>query len=211
MAVFKVVGSMNKGSFYKSETTLICLSSISFQSFSRFQFAFLPLWWTVTNTDILVFVFSFSVVRGKIFHIQDQPTLDTLEISVSEAKILRNNLLSVEKAEAAYRKSDTQTLNAEPRLGRLSTRRKSTTYVHEISDDLQNTNNNHDGDDAETTKISFHRPSHCLTSYGEGEFIFMGRRRFSEIMLVCAPRLEEWTSIIQNYASTNDAPCVLSS
>lgn len=60
-------------------------------------------------------------------------------------------------------------------------------------------------------KVSFHMHRHCPVSSGEGEFVFMGRLRFNEVMLACAPRLEEWAGIVYKFNETNDAPCVLSS
>lgn len=60
-------------------------------------------------------------------------------------------------------------------------------------------------------KISFHTHRHCPVSPGEGEFVFMGRLRFKEIMLACAPRLEEWAGIVYKFNRTNDAPCILAS
>lgn len=139
-------------------------------------------------------------MRGKIFQIQDRPILDTIEISISKVKTLRNNLLSLDTPDD----TDLQCQDQHKKTRRHQQRRKG--LKDDINNDLQNNSQANQND-----KVSFHRPSHCLTSYGEGEFIFMGRRRFNEMMLVCAPRLEEWTSIVQRYANTNDAPCVLSS
>lgn len=60
-------------------------------------------------------------------------------------------------------------------------------------------------------KISFHTHRHCPVYPGDGEFVFMGRLRFNEIMLACAPRLEEWANIVYKYNETNESPCILSS
>lgn len=57
--------------------------------------------------------------------------------------------------------------------------------------------------------ISYHTHRHCPTAPGAGEFVFIGRLRFNEIMLVCAPRLEEWANIVYKYEQKNAAPCIL--
>lgn len=58
-------------------------------------------------------------------------------------------------------------------------------------------------------RISYHTHRHCPTSTGAGEFVFMGRLRFNEIMLMCAPRLEEWANIVYRYRDNHDEPCIL--
>lgn len=60
-------------------------------------------------------------------------------------------------------------------------------------------------------ELKFHTPSHCSASHGIGEFVFMGRRRFDELMLICAPRLDEWVLIARQFNESNNAPCILQS
>lgn len=59
--------------------------------------------------------------------------------------------------------------------------------------------------------LTFHTPLHCATEHEDGEFVFMGRRRFEEMMVVCAPRLQEWAAIVDRLNNSDNAPCILSS
>lgn len=57
--------------------------------------------------------------------------------------------------------------------------------------------------------LSFHTPLHCSTSHDDGEFVFMGRRRFEEMMIICSPRLDEWARIVNQLSDQDSAPCIL--
>jgi len=72
----------------------------------------------------------------------------------------------------------------------------------------KNNNNNYN---SKEMKLSFHWPQHCLISHGDGEFVFMGRRRFNEIALMCAPRLSEWFYVTEKLNSNGQAACNLRS
>lgn len=69
--------------------------------------------------------------------------------------------------------------------------------------------NNIDENQFNLDEFKFHTPTHCSPSQGEGEFVFIGRKRFDELMLICAPRLEEWAYISRKMNESNTAPCIL--
>lgn len=121
------------------------------------------------------------MVRGNIFNIQDRQDLDTNEIVIARTKVLRDN-------KYVPMGDRTQMDNQRPERQRNQQRQPQ-----------------------QKPKISFHTHRHCPVSPGEGEFVFMGRLRFKEIMLACAPRLEEWAGIVFKFNRTNDAPCILAS
>ncbi|KAG4079513.1 hypothetical protein HA402_005210 [Bradysia odoriphaga] len=132
------------------------------------------------------------VTRGTIFSIQQQPSLDTVEITIKRTKILRNNMQAIQNAEDAWRRN-----YKEQKFNAKRHRRKSP-----ISNDI-------DDHPIDAAEFKFHTPTHCSPSHGEGEFVFIGRKRFDELMLICAPRLEEWAHISRTVNETNTAPCIL--
>lgn len=127
-----------------------------------------------------------------MFGIQQQPRLSTNEIYVNQTRVLRNNMHAILDAEDAWRHyqrskkksrpTDTKSLKPNPA---------------EVTDTLAD--------------LTFHTPLHCATEHEDGEFVFMGRRRFEEMMIICAPRLQEWAAIVDLLNHSNNAPCILSS
>lgn len=52
---------------------------------------------------------------------------------------------------------------------------------------------------------------HCGVRHGTGEFVFMARRKLGDLALSCAPRLEDWISIVRKINKEGTAHCVLRS
>jgi hypothetical protein len=52
---------------------------------------------------------------------------------------------------------------------------------------------------------------HCGARHGTGEFVFMARRKLGDLALSCAPRLEDWVSIVRKINKEGTAHCVLRS
>lgn len=140
------------------------------------------------------FIKFFLVTRGTIYAIQQQPTLDTVEITIKRTKILRNNMQAIQNAEDSWRRH-----YKDQKFQTKKHRRKSL-----ITNDV-------DDNHIDSDEFKFHTPIHCSPSHGEGEFVFIGRKRFDEIMLICAPRLEEWAIISRRVNESDTAPCILSS
>lgn len=77
---------------------------------------------------------------------------------------------------------------------------------HTTEDDLSFTTNSVDPDD-----IVVEVPQHCGVSHGTGEFVFMARRKLGALRLQCAPRLEEWASLVNTLSREDKAHCMLRS
>ncbi|XP_067014099.2 meteorin-like protein [Anabrus simplex] len=54
-------------------------------------------------------------------------------------------------------------------------------------------------------------PQHCGARHGLGEFVFMARRKLGELALQCAPRLEDWASLVRSITQDGTAHCILAS
>lgn len=52
---------------------------------------------------------------------------------------------------------------------------------------------------------------HCGVRHGTGEFVFMARRKLGDMALSCAPRLEDWISVVRKINKEGTAHCVLRS
>lgn len=156
-----------------------------------------------------------TVTRGTMFGVQQRPRLATNEIYVNRTRLLRNNLFDIW--------SDGQPLNTMTTQSPATTTivPTATTTLHSsVTSQPQNyrrrrRRRSSAATAAETAVIgallSFHTPLHCDTAHEPGEFVFMGRRRFEEMMVICAPRLNEWARIVERLQSSGDAPCELSS
>lgn len=59
--------------------------------------------------------------------------------------------------------------------------------------------------------VYLHVPIHCDARHGDGEFVFMARRKLGELALTCAPRLEDWADIVRTENHSGSAHCVLNS
>lgn len=103
-------------------------------------------------------------------------------------------MLAIQNAEDAWRRN-----YKEQKFKRH--RRKSSVISNNIDD--------YDGHPIDSDEFKFHTPTQCSPSHGEGEFVFIGRKRFDEVMLICAPRLEEWAHISRKVNESNTAPCIL--
>lgn len=124
-----------------------------------------------------------------MFGLQEQPTLSTIEIYVNRTKVLRNNMHAILEAEDAWRH-----YNKKRKPLRLQRAGEVAEFAGRAVENL-----------------TFHTPQHCMVTHEDGEFVFMGRRRFEEMMVICAPRLDEWARIVYRFAGTDNAPCMLSS
>ncbi|KAJ6628968.1 Meteorin-like protein, partial [Pseudolycoriella hygida] len=132
------------------------------------------------------------VTRGTIYSVQQQQSLDTVEITIKQTKILRDNMDATRIAEDAWRHH-----YKDPKFKTKRHRRKL-----QISNDVN-------ANEMDLGEFRFHTPTHCSPSHGDGEFVFIGRKRFDEVMLICAPRLEEWAHLSRKINETNTAPCIL--
>lgn len=139
-----------------------------------------------------------------MFGVQQRPRLATNEIYVNRTRLLRNNLFDIltdgtpnpltTQSTSATTLDPTTTMPATVaplQIRRLVTTTPETAHISAL--------------------LSFHTPLHCATAHEPGEFVFMGRRRFEEMMVICAPRLNEWAAIVERLQSNGDAPCELSS
>ncbi|CAL1280262.1 unnamed protein product [Larinioides sclopetarius] len=54
-----------------------------------------------------------------------------------------------------------------------------------------------------------HRPQHCGTKAGSGEFVFFGRWRLGDPILRCAPRWTEWKKVRRKAAFSENVDCIL--
>lgn len=129
-----------------------------------------------------------------MFGIQQRPRLSTNEIYVNQTRVLRNNMDAILDAEDASRHYQRTKKKSRP-----PTVAKSSKPHHLPADPDPEAN------------LTFHTPLHCATEHEDGEFVFMGRRRFEEMMVVCAPRLQEWAAIVDRLNNSDNAPCILSS
>lgn len=66
-------------------------------------------------------------------------------------------------------------------------------------------------DDEDSKEIVLHVSQSCGVSHGTGEFVFMARRKLGDLTLQCAPRLEEWATLINKLSGEGKAHCVLRS
>lgn len=65
--------------------------------------------------------------------------------------------------------------------------------------------------EAEPPEIALEVPLHCRVGHGTGEFVFMARRKLGALRLQCAPRLEEWASLVNSLSREDKAHCLLRS
>lgn len=136
--------------------------------------------------------FAPTVTRGTMFGVQQRPRLATNEIYVNRTRLLRYNLFDI----LSDPETATVTVTAQPPSGRFSRpAARSTAAAAPTAAAL----------------LTFHTPLHCATAHERGEFVFMGRRRFEEMMVICAPRLAEWAATVERLQRSGEAPCVLSS
>ncbi|XP_054716975.1 meteorin-like protein [Uloborus diversus] len=54
-----------------------------------------------------------------------------------------------------------------------------------------------------------HRPLHCGTKVGSGEFLFLGRWRLGDPIISCAPRWTEWKKVRRKAVMSETLDCVL--
>lgn len=130
-----------------------------------------------------------------MFGIQQLPRLNTNAIYVNRTRVLRNNLHAILDAEDAWRHY--QHTKKKPR--------KPNANAPELVDEVNITSSD------QLAELAFHTPLHCATEHEYGEFVFMGRRRFEEMMVICAPRLQEWAAIVDRLNNSDNAPCILGS
>lgn len=122
--------------------------------------------------------------------------METIELTVKSIKILRDNLAASMNALNSWRYYYKTNKN----LGKMNQPMEQ--YVGEMEVKTINSAN-------ESTDYSFHTPRHCSATHGEGEFVFIGRKRFDEIMVICVPRIQEWRHVAVRYNGTEKAPCIL--
>lgn len=63
------------------------------------------------------------------------------------------------------------------------------------------------GDEAATLRM----PLHCGAKPGPGEFVFMARRKLSQLALTCAASLDNWVQVVSDVNAQGSAHCVLRS
>ncbi|XP_063234551.1 meteorin-like protein [Bacillus rossius redtenbacheri] len=60
-------------------------------------------------------------------------------------------------------------------------------------------------------RVRMHVASHCGARHGPGEFVLMARRKLGDLVLTCAPRLEDWAEVVSRTNRDGSAHCVLES
>lgn len=60
-------------------------------------------------------------------------------------------------------------------------------------------------------QVKLQVPEHCGVRRGAGEFVFMARRKLGDLVLRCAPRLEDWAEVVRSENAKGSAHCVLHS
>ncbi|KAF7270620.1 hypothetical protein GWI33_016416 [Rhynchophorus ferrugineus] len=60
-------------------------------------------------------------------------------------------------------------------------------------------------------QVMLNVPQHCDVNHGIGEFVFMARRKLGELTLLCAPRLETWSALVNKLNDEGKSHCVLRS
>jgi len=60
-------------------------------------------------------------------------------------------------------------------------------------------------------QVSVNVALHCGVRHGTGEFVFMARQKLGDLALSCAPRLEDWVSVVRKINKEGTAHCVLRS
>ena len=60
-------------------------------------------------------------------------------------------------------------------------------------------------------QVSVNVARHCGARPGTGEFVFMARRKLGDLALSCAPRLEDWATVVRKINKDGTAHCVLKS
>lgn len=135
-----------------------------------------------------------------MFGVQQRPRLATNEIYVNRTRLLRNNLYDI------LADPDTVTAAAQPqRIGFGLSHNRYSRAARSTATPSPSPN------PTGPALLSFHTPLHCATAHERGEFVFMGRRRFEEMMVICAPRLAEWAATVERLQRSGEAPCVLTS
>ena len=60
-------------------------------------------------------------------------------------------------------------------------------------------------------QVSVNVARHCGARHGTGEFVFMARKKLGDLALSCAPRLEDWVTVVRKINKDGTAHCVLKS
>nr|ATU83001.1 secreted hypothetical protein [Pristhesancus plagipennis] len=72
--------------------------------------------------------------------------------------------------------------------------------------------NNVDNEDYKTGKTEIVQVGkHCGAQHGAGELVIMARRKLGQLVLRCAPRLQEWRDILKEASIKDSAHCLLNS
>lgn len=139
-----------------------------------------------------------------MFGVQQRPRLATNEIYVNRTRLLRNNLFDI------LADPDTATAAAQPQRYGFSPSRNRYSRAARLAATPAPPPSLAPSPTGPAL-LSFHTPLHCSTAHERGEFVFMGRRRFEEMMVICAPRLAEWAATVERLQRSGEAPCVLTS
>ncbi|KAL3285042.1 hypothetical protein HHI36_019169 [Cryptolaemus montrouzieri] len=79
-----------------------------------------------------------------------------------------------------------------------------------VEGETDNKIDNENGDQP-LKRITISVAQHCQVAHGVGEFVFMVRRKLGELILQCAPRLEDWTKLVSVLTEEGKTHCVLRS
>ncbi|XP_039290301.1 uncharacterized protein LOC120352676 [Nilaparvata lugens] len=140
-----------------------------------------------------IFSFSSTVTRGIIRGVENLDDLKVSEITVKVTKHLREST------------PDELSSLAEDLASNEIDRTQSTTDGDKHKDRTQSTSDT----DKHNVTVRLQVPQHCGARHGAGEFVFMARRKLGDLVLRCAPRLEDWIDVVRSENAKGSAHCLL--
>ncbi|XP_022188480.2 meteorin-like protein [Nilaparvata lugens] len=147
-----------------------------------------------TNEEMThAFCSSDLVTRGIIRGVENLDDLKVSEITVKVTKHLREST------------PDELSSLAEDLASNEIDRTQSTTDGDKHKDRTQSTSDT----DKHNVTVRLQVPQHCGARHGAGEFVFMARRKLGDLVLRCAPRLEDWIDVVRSENAKGSAHCLL--
>ncbi|KAL1517340.1 hypothetical protein ABEB36_001115 [Hypothenemus hampei] len=84
-------------------------------------------------------------------------------------------------------------------------------HIPSTEDFLRETEHNEIESSQPHKQITVIVPQHCGINHGLGEFVFMAKRKLGDMRLLCAPRLETWSVLVNKLNEEGKSYCVLRS
>ncbi|CAH0750951.1 unnamed protein product [Diatraea saccharalis] len=141
----------------------------------------------------LAFCTSDLVSRGIFVRTDQREDLDTTQLTLRITKLIRATTHAGE---------DRKDLHEPAEDGEY--------YRYEVDNSLESTTHrNRRGRRARSLHAHVHVPAVCGAAAGPGEFLVMARRRLGRYSLVCAPRLDQWTDLVEKRNADGTAHCLL--